>query len=81
MLEVHGLGRAGLGLDAEERHGVQPEHAGLAADHVAGHVAYFGIGSYVCGILMKTYAVPFAIALPAAGRPFSAASTISGDPW
>lgn len=31
-----------------------------------GHVAYFGIGSYVCGILMKTYALPFAIALPAA---------------
>src|SRR6185312_14783226 len=31
-----------------------------------GHVAYFGIGSYVCGILMKNYAVPFAIALPAA---------------
>jgi branched-chain amino acid transport system permease protein len=31
-----------------------------------GHVAYFGIGSYVCGILMKTYAVPFTIALPAA---------------
>lgn len=31
-----------------------------------GHVAYFGIGSYVCGILMKTYAVPFAVALPAA---------------
>ena len=31
-----------------------------------GHVAYFGIGSYVCGILMKTYAAPFAIALPAA---------------
>ena len=31
-----------------------------------GHVAYFGIGSYVCGILMKTYAVPFAMALPAA---------------
>ena len=30
-----------------------------------GHVAYFGIGSYVCGILMKTY-VPFSIALPAA---------------
>ena len=39
-----------------------------------GHVAYFGIGSYVCGILMKTYAVPFAIALPAAaaGGAFSA---------
>ena len=31
-----------------------------------GHVAYFGIGSYVCGILMKTYAVPFVMALPAA---------------
>jgi branched-chain amino acid transport system permease protein len=31
-----------------------------------GHVAYFGIGSYVCGILMKTYGMSFAIALPAA---------------
>jgi branched-chain amino acid transport system permease protein len=31
-----------------------------------GHVAYFGIGSYVCGILMKTYGWPFSIALPAA---------------
>jgi branched-chain amino acid transport system permease protein len=31
-----------------------------------GHVAYFGIGAYVCGILMKTYAIPFALALPAA---------------
>jgi branched-chain amino acid transport system permease protein len=31
-----------------------------------GHVAYFGIGAYVCGILMKTYTVPFSIALPAA---------------
>lgn len=31
-----------------------------------GHVAYFGIGSYVCGILMKTYGVPFTLALPAA---------------
>jgi len=31
-----------------------------------GHVAYFGIGSYICGILMKTYAVPFSAALPAA---------------
>jgi branched-chain amino acid transport system permease protein len=30
-----------------------------------GHVAYFGIGAYVCGILMKTYAVPFTLALPA----------------
>ncbi len=32
-----------------------------------GHVAYFGIGSYVCGILMKTLGVPFFIAFPAAG--------------
>jgi branched-chain amino acid transport system permease protein len=31
-----------------------------------GHVAYFGIGAYICGILMKSYAVPFVIALPAA---------------
>ena len=32
-----------------------------------GHVAYFGVGAYVCGILMKTYAVPFIVAFPAAG--------------
>jgi branched-chain amino acid transport system permease protein len=32
-----------------------------------GHVAYFGIGAYVCGILMKTLGVPFVIAFPAAG--------------
>jgi len=32
-----------------------------------GHAAYFGIGSYVCGILMKTYGVPFSVAFPAAG--------------
>ena len=32
-----------------------------------GHVAYFGIGSYVCGILMKTYGLPFVLAFPAAG--------------
>jgi len=32
-----------------------------------GHVAYFGVGAYVCGILMKTYGVPFVIAFPAAG--------------
>jgi len=31
-----------------------------------GHVAYFGIGAYVCGILTKTYGVPFSLALPAA---------------
>ena len=28
-----------------------------------GHVAYFGLGSYVCGILMKTYEAPFVLAL------------------
>jgi branched-chain amino acid transport system permease protein len=32
-----------------------------------GHVAYFGIGSYACGILMKTYGVPFILAFPASG--------------
>jgi branched-chain amino acid transport system permease protein len=32
-----------------------------------GHVAYFGVGAYVCGILMKTYGVPFSLAFPAAG--------------
>jgi len=32
-----------------------------------GHVAYFGVGAYVCGILMKTYAMPFIVAFPAAG--------------
>jgi branched-chain amino acid transport system permease protein len=32
-----------------------------------GHAAYFGIGAYACGILMKVHAVPFSLALPAAG--------------
>jgi branched-chain amino acid transport system permease protein len=32
-----------------------------------GHAAYFGIGAYVCGILMKTYGVPFLPAFFAAG--------------
>ena len=32
-----------------------------------GHVAYFGVGAYVCGILMKTYELPFSVAFPAAG--------------
>ncbi len=43
-----------------------------------GHVAYYGIGAYVCGILMKTYSVPFAIALPAAGLGAAFASLIFG---
>lgn len=32
-----------------------------------GHAAYFGIGAYGCGVLMKTYGVPFVVAFPAAG--------------
>jgi branched-chain amino acid transport system permease protein len=32
-----------------------------------GHAAYFGIGAYACGVLMKTYGVPFMLAFPAAG--------------
>ena len=32
-----------------------------------GHAAYFGIGAYTTGILMKKLAVPFIIAFPAAG--------------
>src|ERR1700742_3725837 len=31
-----------------------------------GHAAYFGVGAYTCAILMKTYGVPFALALVAA---------------
>jgi len=43
-----------------------------------GHIAYFGIGSYVCGILMKTYGVPFSIALPAAALGSAFCSLIFG---
>ncbi|HET8995160.1 MAG TPA: branched-chain amino acid ABC transporter permease [Acetobacteraceae bacterium] len=43
-----------------------------------GHVAYFGIGAYVCGILMKTCGWPFAIAFPAAGLGAAAFSLIFG---
>src|SRR6185295_5933967 len=32
-----------------------------------GHAAYFGIGAYTTGLLMKKLAVPFVLALPAAG--------------
>ncbi len=32
-----------------------------------GHAAYFGIGAYTTGILMKKLAVPFLLAFPAAG--------------
>jgi branched-chain amino acid transport system permease protein len=32
-----------------------------------GHAAYFAIGAYTCGILMKQLAVPFLVAFPAGG--------------
>jgi branched-chain amino acid transport system permease protein len=43
-----------------------------------GHVAYFGVGAYVCGILMKTYGVPFSLAFPAAGLGAAVFALISG---
>jgi branched-chain amino acid transport system permease protein len=43
-----------------------------------GHVAYFGVGAYVCGILMKTYGVPFSLAFPAAGLGAALFALISG---
>jgi branched-chain amino acid transport system permease protein len=43
-----------------------------------GHVAYFGVGAYVCGILMKTYNVPFIVAFPAAGIGAAIFALISG---
>jgi branched-chain amino acid transport system permease protein len=43
-----------------------------------GHVAYFGIGAYVCGILMKTYGVAFALALPAAALGAAAFALLFG---
>jgi branched-chain amino acid transport system permease protein len=43
-----------------------------------GHVAYFGIGAYVCGILMKTAGVPFFIAFPAAGVGSAAFALVFG---
>jgi branched-chain amino acid transport system permease protein len=43
-----------------------------------GHVAYFGVGAYVCGILMKTYDVPFSLAFPAAGLGAAFFALISG---
>jgi branched-chain amino acid transport system permease protein len=43
-----------------------------------GHVAYFGVGAYVCGILMKTYNVSFIIAFPAAGLGTALFALVSG---
>jgi branched-chain amino acid transport system permease protein len=43
-----------------------------------GHVAYFGVGAYVCGILMKTYGVPFSLAFPASGLGAALFALVSG---
>jgi len=43
-----------------------------------GHVAYFGVGAYVCAILMKTYEVPFFLAFPAAGLGTALFALVSG---
>jgi branched-chain amino acid transport system permease protein len=43
-----------------------------------GHVAYFGVGAYVCGILMKTYDVPFVVAFAAAGLGAAVFALVSG---
>jgi branched-chain amino acid transport system permease protein len=43
-----------------------------------GHVAYFGVGAYVCGILMKTYEAPFVLAFPAAGLGAAFFALVSG---
>ncbi len=43
-----------------------------------GHVAYFGVGAYVCGILMKTYGLPFIVAFPAAGLGAGGFALVSG---
>jgi len=43
-----------------------------------GHVAYFGIGAYVCGILMKTYGAPFIVALLAAAMGAAACAAVFG---
>jgi branched-chain amino acid transport system permease protein len=43
-----------------------------------GHVAYFGVGAYVCGILMKTYGMPFSLAFPAAGLGAALFALLSG---
>ncbi len=43
-----------------------------------GHVAYFGVGAYVCGILMKTYEVPFFLAFPASGLGAALFALVSG---
>ena len=43
-----------------------------------GHVAYFGVGAYICGILMKTYEWPFSLAFPATGLGTALFALVSG---
>jgi branched-chain amino acid transport system permease protein len=43
-----------------------------------GHAAYFGLGSYACGILMKEQGVPFVLALAAGGLMAAAFATVFG---
>jgi branched-chain amino acid transport system permease protein len=43
-----------------------------------GHAAYFGIGAYTTGILMKKLAVPFLLAFPAAGLVAGLAALVFG---
>jgi branched-chain amino acid transport system permease protein len=43
-----------------------------------GHAAYFGIGAYTTGLLMKTLAVPFLLAFPAAGLLAGAVAAVFG---
>src|SRR3989440_4735388 len=43
-----------------------------------GHAAYFGIGAYTTGILMKKLGVPFVLAFPAAGLGAGLAALVFG---
>jgi branched-chain amino acid transport system permease protein len=43
-----------------------------------GHAAYFGLGSYGCGLLMKELNVPFMLALPAGGLIAAAFALVFG---
>lgn len=50
-------------------------HTGLVS---FGHAAYFGIGAYVCAILMKTHGVPFVFSFVAAGAGAAACAFVFG---
>ena len=50
-------------------------YAGLVS---FGHAAYFGIGAYTTGLLMKKLAVPFLLAFPAAGLLAGACALVFG---